>query len=62
MCEQSFDLHVDDITDVDDRVRRAERHEEERLRLVRLQSLLLPELRQHLARRRIRVDRAQDHF
>src|SRR3989475_8390973 len=58
--EESLDLHIDDLAHVDDRVRVPRGLEEQCLRLVRLEPLLLPELRQHLPSRRVRVDRPQD--
>ena len=60
--EEGFDLHIDDVAHVDDRVRRPERHEEKSLRLVRLEALLLPELGEHLPRRRVRIDGAKNDF
>ena len=60
--EQRLDLDRQDVADVDDRAFGAERLKEERLRLVRLEPLLLPELGEHLPRRGIRVDRAQHHL
>src|SRR5207302_2621844 len=58
--EESLDLHVDDTAYVDDRVRVPKGHEEQCLRLVRLEALLLPELRQHLPGRCVGVDRPKD--
>src|SRR5258706_3497107 len=51
VCEERLDLRLDDRADIDGRCGLVERHEEERLRLVRLQVLILPEFGGHLARR-----------
>jgi len=58
--EERLHLDLDHIADVDDRVRVAERHEEEGFWLVRFEPFFLPELRQHLASGRVRIDRPKD--
>ena len=60
MSEKRLDLHIDYLAHVHHGVRLPERHQEERLRLVRFEAFLLPELWQHLACRGVRVDRPED--
>ncbi|HET9809783.1 MAG TPA: hypothetical protein VFQ66_08800, partial [Candidatus Limnocylindria bacterium] len=62
MQQQRLDLRLHRVADIDDGAAIAERLEEERLGLVRLELLVAPELGEHLSGGRVRIDGAERHL